>query len=124
MCNLNKRIKTAFLIIGIALAVMCGTTQSKAAYYDNYYSFFQSYINAYNSTGNAYYLYTGYAFYYYYLAGLYGDYDGYYYDPYGNKSDRHIGNYYSSFTYNDIYFNYYAFYGDYYYRIYNSVATR
>jgi hypothetical protein len=123
---LIKQIKATFLITAIAVVLMIGITQqSKAAYYDNYYSYYQSYINSYNLTGNAYYYYTGYAFYYYYLSGLYGDSYAFQYDPFGNYSDRHVNpTYYSSFTYHDNYYNYYASIGDAYYRVYNSVTGR
>jgi hypothetical protein len=121
-----KKFKAGFLIVGVGLSLMFGSAQqTQAAYYDNYYSYFQHFLSYYNQTGNAYYYYTGYAFYYYYLAGLYGDYDAFTYDPYGNYSDRQINSgYYSSFTYHDIYYNYYADIGDRLYRYYNSVATR
>jgi hypothetical protein len=126
MNTVVKKIKAAFLIIGVGLSVMFGSTQqSQAAYFDNYYSYYQNYLSYYNQTGNAYYYYTGYAFYYYYLAGYYADLYAFDYDPYGNYSDRNISSsYYSSFTYHDIYYNYYADYGDVYYRYYHSVTSR
>jgi hypothetical protein len=118
--------RSALLAVCIVMGVMFGgTQQGQAAYYDNYYSYYQSYINAYNQTGNPYYYYTGRAFYYYYLSGFSGDYDAFYYDPYGNYSDRHLSSsYYSSFSYHDIYYNYYADFGDYYFRLYHNVAPR
>lgn len=126
MNTVNKKIKAAFLIVGIVLSVMFGSTQqSQAAYYDNYYSLYQQYIGYYNSTGNNYYLYTAYAYYYYYISGYYADYYAYQYDPYGNYSDQHLSSsYYSSYTYHDYYYNLYAYYGDIYYRYYHSVASR
>jgi len=124
--NTLRKIKAAFLIVSVALGIMFGTTQqSKAAYYDNYYSYYQAYINYYNATGNPYYYYTGLAFYYYYQSGFTGDHDAFYYDPFGNYSDKHLSSsYFSSFTYHDIYYNYYAWIGDSYYRVYNGVTPR
>jgi hypothetical protein len=124
--NLIKKIKTPLLFTIITLSVMFGTTQkSQACYYDNYYTNYQNNLSAYNSTGNACYYYTAVAFYYYYISGYYGDYYAYRYDPYGNYSDKHIDSrYYSSYTFHDIYYNYYAYYGDIYWRVCHNVATR
>jgi hypothetical protein len=118
--NTPRKIKAAFLIVCIALAVMFGSTQqSKAAYYDNYYSNYVSYINAYNSTGYSPYLYIASAYYYYYLSGYYGDYYGYYSDSFAFKSDQHINaSYLSPSTSHDINYNYYAYIGDWYFHHY------
>jgi hypothetical protein len=126
MNTLRKKIQASFLIIGIAFGVMFGSAQqSKAAYYDNYYQYYQNNINAYNSTGNPFYYYTARAFLYYYYSGYYGDRYAFTYDPYGDYSDRHMSSsYYSSYSYHDIYYNYYAWYGDYYYRLYHNVPNR
>ena len=126
MTTLWTKIQASLLVIVAVGVLMLGSTQQcKAAYYDNYYSIYQEYLSAYDSTGNPYYYYTGYCYYYYYIAGLYADYYGYNYDPSGNKSDKHLDpGYYASFSYYDIYWNYYAYIGDYYYRIYNNVGSR
>ena len=92
---------------------MFGTTQqSKAAFYDNYYSYYQYYHNLYLRTGVAQYYWDALGFYYSYLAGYYGDHDGFYYDAVGYKSINYRG----STTYAVYYYNTYAFYGDYYIR--------
>jgi hypothetical protein len=127
MRTLKKQIKASFLVMGIALGVIFGSTQnSKAAFYDLLYSnWYVPYLSAYHSTGNLFYYYTAQAFYYYYLAGYYGDYYSYNYDPLGDYSDKHLNSaYYSSLTYRDYYSNIYGYYGDYYYRLYHTVAHR
>jgi len=123
MNNIKKRINATFLIVCILLAVIFGSTQRSHAgsYYDNYYNYYQYYLGYYNATGNYNTYYLGFAlpYYYWYLAGYYGDNYGYNYDPQGSKSDKHISSsYYSSSTYHDIYYNYYASVGDYYWRTY------
>jgi hypothetical protein len=112
--RLIKQIKAPFLIAAIVVGVTFGSTQqSKAAFYDNYYTNYVYYINLYNSTGIAQYYYDGIGFYYYYLAGYNGDYFGYFYDSPGAKST-----YYRGSTTNAIYqYNYYAYFGDYYIRL-------
>jgi hypothetical protein len=124
--TLVKQIKATLLVVGITLGVMFGSTQqSKASYYDNYYSYYQTYNNYYNVYHNPYYLYTAYAFYFYYLSGYYGDSYAFRYDPYGDYSDKHLStSYYSSYTYHDNYYNYYAWLGDLYWRFYNSAPSR
>jgi hypothetical protein len=112
--NPLRKIKASFLIMCIALGVMIGSTQeSKAAYYNNYNSLYVYYLNLYHSTGVPQYYYDAVAFYYYYLAGLYGDYYGYYYDSVGYKSTNYRG----STTYAGYYYDVYASYGDYYIRL-------
>ena len=111
---LSKKLKTAVLVLAIALGVMFGTTQqSKAAFYNNYYTLYSIYLSYYYSTGIAQYYWDAYAFYYYYLAGYYGDYFGYYADPFADKSTNYRG----STTYAGYYYNTYAYYGDYYARL-------
>jgi len=108
--TLIRKFKIAILVVGIAFSVMFGTTQqSKAAFYNNYYSICQYYLNLYGHTGVAQYYYDAIAFLYYYYAGYYGDYYGYYYDSVGYKSINYRG----SITYAEYYYNYYAYLGDY-----------
>jgi hypothetical protein len=112
--TLTKQFKAAFLILGIASGVLMGTVQqSKAAYYDNYYTYYNYYLSLYDQTGTVQYYYDAVGYYYYYLAGLYGDYYGYYDDGIGEKSPYYRG----SATYAEINYNYYAQYGDYYIRL-------
>jgi hypothetical protein len=114
----GNKFKAAVLALAIALGVMFSTTQSKAAFYNSYYSSYIYYHNLYLSTGVARYYYVAEGFYYYYLSGYYGDYYGYNVDPLYFKSDKHLNpGYYSSFTYHDYYYNYLAYIGDYYIRL-------
>jgi hypothetical protein len=134
MKKLIKTIKATIITVGIAFGISLGMTQpSEAAiptgtyypYYNNYYNSFLTYWSFYNTYHVTCYYYDAYAFYYYYLAGYLGDGNGYIYDPLGNKSDKHVNpGYYSSYTYDDNYFNLYAYYGDYYWRVCNAVASR
>jgi hypothetical protein len=110
---LGKKLKTAILTSGIALGVMFGSTQqSKAAFYDNYYTLYSTYLSYYQRTGIAQYYWDAVAFHYYYLAGYYGDYFGRYYDRFGFKSTNYAGSTYAAY-----YYNTYAYYGDYYWRL-------
>jgi hypothetical protein len=109
-----KQIKSTFLIAAIAAGLMFGSAQScKAAYYNNYYSAYVYYLNAYNSTHVVQYYYAAVAYYYYYVAGFDGDYYGFYADPVGFKSTNYRG----SITYAGYYYNLFAYYGDYYIRL-------
>ena len=111
---LIKQIKSIYLMAALVAGLMVGSTQqSRAAFYDNYYSLYVIYLNAYNSTGVLQYYYNAIAFYYYYIAGYSGDYYGYYYDPTGFKSTIYRG----STTFAGYYYDHFAFYGDYYIRL-------
>ena len=113
-CKALRRIKSALLVTCVALTVMVGGTQrANAAYYDNYYSIYQYYLNLYSFTGVPQYYYDAVGFYYYYLAGHYGDYYGYYSDPVAYKSTEYRG----SITYAGYYYDLYAYYGDLYIRL-------
>jgi hypothetical protein len=93
--------------------------QSKGAYYDNYYSLYITYINAYHNTSYTPYYYIAYTFYYYYVSGYNGDYYGYNSDSFAFKSDQHInGAYLSPSTSHDANYNYYAYVGDWIYHHY------
>jgi hypothetical protein len=106
-----RKIKSVMLVTFLALTVMIASTQrSNAAYYSNYYSQYQFYYNLYLRTGVPQYYYNAVGFYYYYLAGHYGDYYGYNSDPVGYKSTNYRG----STTFAGYYYNLYASYGDYY----------
>jgi hypothetical protein len=110
---LSKKLKIAVLVLGVALGVMFGTTQqSKAAFYNNYYTLSSNYLSYYQSTGIAQYYWDAYAYYYYYLAGYYGDYFGYYSDSFGYKSTNYAGSTYAAY-----YYGTYTYYGDYYSRL-------
>jgi hypothetical protein len=46
MKTLIKHIGATLLVVGITLGAMFASTQqSKAAYYDNYYSYYQTFLN-------------------------------------------------------------------------------
>ena len=119
MNTLIRKSKAAILVAGIAFCVMFGITQqseaakSKAAFYQNYYSLYQRYYNLYRSTGVAQYYYDALAFLYYYDAGYYADYYGYYYDSVGYKSIYYRG----ANTYAADYYETYTQFGDYYIRL-------
>jgi hypothetical protein len=109
---LSKKLKTAVLVLGIALGVMFGTTQqSKAAFYNNYLTQRSIALSYYYSTGNVQYLWGARAYYYYYLAGYYADRFGYYADRFGFKSTNYAG-----WTYAAYYYDTFASYGDYFAR--------
>ena len=110
---LSKKLKTAVLVLAIALGVMFGTTQqSKAAFYNNYLTQHSIALSYYYSTGNVQYYWGSRAYYYYYLAGYYGDYYGYYSDRFGYKSTNYAGSTYAAYYYGN-----YTYYGDYYARL-------
>ena len=117
---LIRKFKAAILVVGIAFCVMLGTTQqstaakhSTPAFYNKYYSTYLYYSNLYSRTRVAQYYYAAQAFLYYYDAGYWGDYNGYYSDPVGYKSTTYRG----STTYAGYYYDLYATYGDYYIRL-------
>jgi hypothetical protein len=111
--NTLRKIKAACLIMCIALGVMIASTQeSKAAYYNYYYSDYLYYLNLYRTYGVAQYYWDAIGFYYYYLAGYYGDYYGYYYDAVYYKSTNYRGSNSNALYY----YNLYAADGDYYIR--------
>ena len=133
MNTLWRKIQASLLIIGAVGGLLLESTeQCKAVgesgftpYYDYYFSYYQLYSKAYTQSNNPYYLNLKYAYYYYYLAGYYADYYGFYNDPSGNKSDKRVNpRSYSSISNHDTYWDNYARMGDYYYRIYNSVTSR
>jgi hypothetical protein len=103
------KIKAALFTMCIALGVLIASTQeTKAAYYDNYNTNYQVYINLYNSTKAVQFYYLAIGYYYYYLAGHQSDYYGYYSDPVYFKSTNYRG----SNTYALYYYNLYAYQGD------------
>lgn len=111
---LGKKFKTTILTLGIALGVMFGATQqSKAAFYNKYFTAYQVYTNLYQRTRIAQFYYDARAFLYYYYAGYFGDFAGYHYDPVGFKSTTYRG----STTYAGNYYDTYAYYGDYFIRL-------
>ena len=110
MKTLMKQIKTTFIITAIALGLMVSSTQQcRAAYYDEYYSWYVYYLNLYVSTAFVPYYYDSLAYYYYYLAGLNGDYAGFNYDVFGYKSTQYRGGNSNA----GYYYNSYAYSGDY-----------
>jgi hypothetical protein len=137
MNTVTQRLRAALLLLVIAFGILLGGTQRveaaiPTAFSDSYYPYYNVYYNNYLTWSGYYdtyhvtsYHYNALAYLYYYYAGLYGDEYCYYYDSLGNKSDKHLsGSNYSSFTYNDYEANYYAYYGDYYWRLYHSVSSR
>jgi hypothetical protein len=67
---LGKKFKASVLMLGITLGAMFGTAQqSKAAFYNNYYTLYANYLSAYKRTGIAQYYWNAIASYYYYVAG-------------------------------------------------------
>lgn len=114
MNTLIKKLKAIILAVGIAFCVMFGTTQqSKAAFYNNYYSLYLTYYHYYLTYHVAQYYYDAIGFLYYYYAGYYGDYYGYYADPIEFKSTV----YRTSEPNAAYYYNAYAYDGDYYFRL-------
>ena len=110
---LSKKLKTAVLVLGVALGMMFGTTQqSKAAFYNNYLTQRSIALSYYYSTGNVQYLWGARAYYYYYLAGYYADYSGYYSDRFAYKSTQYAGSTWAAY-----YYNTYTAWGDYYARL-------
>ena len=133
--NLINPLKAIFLIAGIVICVLCGSTQeTKAAlptpsnpiatdapFYDQYCQSAVFYYSTWLAMPNAYYEDNADAFWCYYLANYSADWYSFTQDVAGQMSDQKLSPTYfaSKETAHDYFYNGYSEVGDAYYRIYN-----